>query len=709
MNIHLNNLKYAIRVALAASVLVSTAGQAADITVTTFADEINANGSCSLREAIINANANNTSGSTDCVAGTVDGDDVINLPAGTYTLSIPGRAEDSAQTGDLDIMDISGSIVISGVADASGLPATTIDAAGIDRIFDIFNPDNKDNLDQLDTDTKFDGVTITLQNLELINGLADEGESVDVDVQGNGGAVFSWRFNNLTVENCTFRDNQAVWDGMYGDVVLNDPDGTPDTGDELIVDVRTFSGHGGGLYSRGALTVTNSRFIDNIAYTTNDENDDGIIEGEFEKSGNGGGLFTAYTSFIVDSTFTGNTAGNGGGMNTTGGEPAIVPDNMTVTGSTFNDNWSVMGGGLNNVSPQVTIDIINSTFSANTSTDMGAGVNSDSSVYLSHVTVVDNKVVNSDQNGAGINYFGPNSGFTIANTLLSNNKGASLSLNCGCTGGDILACSDLQVVSRGGNISSDFNCGLNTSDGDLMGPDPGVLELADNGGPTQTHALAYDSLAIDNGKDAGCVNAAPAITDDQRGATRPTDGDGDGTVACDTGAYERQVANTDLVLNEFGLAATQVAVNEEVSVSVSVGNTGPDVASSARVTMNLPEELAFVSSESTCSATEIKVTCVLGDLSASGSENASFILKAVDAGELTLDATASALQVDLDGSNNSLQATLDVLSEEEAAAASGSSDGGGFCSYNPRGRMDYVLPALVLIALMSLYWRRYRS
>ena len=45
------------------------------MTVTTSVDEQNTNGSCSLREAIINANTNSTSGSADCAAGS--GNDTI--------------------------------------------------------------------------------------------------------------------------------------------------------------------------------------------------------------------------------------------------------------------------------------------------------------------------------------------------------------------------------------------------------------------------------------------------------------------------------------------------------------------------------------------------------------------------------------------------------------------------------------------------------
>jgi CSLREA domain-containing protein len=67
--------------ALAASVLMAMVlagpAQAATLTVTTTADEQNADGLCSLREAIENANRNNQSGSADCPAGV--GEDTISF------------------------------------------------------------------------------------------------------------------------------------------------------------------------------------------------------------------------------------------------------------------------------------------------------------------------------------------------------------------------------------------------------------------------------------------------------------------------------------------------------------------------------------------------------------------------------------------------------------------------------------------------------
>jgi hypothetical protein len=63
---------------------------------------------------------------------------------------------------------------------------------------------------------------------------------------------------------------------------------------------------------------------------------------------------------------------------------------------------------------------------------------------------------------------------------------------------------------------------------------PGLGPLANNGGPTQTHAVLKGSPAIDR----GAVNGCPKT--DQRGKRRPQNGDGKGTSRCDVGAYEKK-------------------------------------------------------------------------------------------------------------------------------------------------------------------------
>ncbi len=76
-----------------------------------------ASGHISLRSAIMSADAKPNS-------------DTITLPAGTFTLTIPGAGEDKDATGDLDIR---GNVTIKG----KGAGTTVIDGNFLDRVIQI--------------------------------------------------------------------------------------------------------------------------------------------------------------------------------------------------------------------------------------------------------------------------------------------------------------------------------------------------------------------------------------------------------------------------------------------------------------------------------------------------------------------------------------------------------------------------------------------
>ena len=90
------------------------------------------------------------------------------------------------------------------------------------------------------------------------------------------------------------------------------------------------------------------------------------------------------------------------------------------------------------------------------------------------------------------------------------------------------------MTSQGYNlVQSTIGCAIAGNNlGNLIGLDPLLGPLQDNGGPTWTHDLAHDSPAMDAAGDIGC----PGV--DQRGYHRPFDGDSDGAAVCDIGATE---------------------------------------------------------------------------------------------------------------------------------------------------------------------------
>jgi hypothetical protein len=99
-------------------------------------------------------------------------------------------------------------------------------------------------------------------------------------------------------------------------------------------------------------------------------------------------------------------------------------------------------------------------------------------------------------------------------------------------------CEGILVTSNGYNIESPGDtCGFNqtTDQVNLTEEQLNLDELADNGGPTMTHALGARSVAIDQIAEADCVDAdGELLTTDQRGKPRP------GGTMCDVGAFEVQ-------------------------------------------------------------------------------------------------------------------------------------------------------------------------
>jgi hypothetical protein len=216
----------------------------------------------------------------------------------------------------------------------------------------------------------------------------------------------------------------------------------------------------------------------------------------------GGGISNTGTLIVTNSTFSGNHVSlNGGGIWNNGA--------LIVTNSTFSGNSAFFGGGIFNA-PVGTSTVTNNTFSGN-SASHGGGI---ANAPVGTSTVTNNTFSgNSAAYGSGIENF--NGTLAMTNTILANSPPG-------------VDCLTVGTVTGSHNLISDtvHTCGLTT--GNLIGVDPKLGPLANNGGSTLTFAPLLGSPAIDAGDNASC----PPF--DQRGVARPQPLGG----TCDIGAVE---------------------------------------------------------------------------------------------------------------------------------------------------------------------------
>jgi CSLREA domain-containing protein len=227
----------------------------------------------------------------------------------------------------------------------------------------------------------------------------------------------------------------------------------------------------------------------------------------------GGGIQNQGTMTVRNSTISGNSAEDtGGGI--------LNLSTLTVEGSTVSGNTASSGGGIHSRYPG-TLTIINSTISGNSAESMAAGVFvGDGSTATVRSTTIAN---NTGTAGGGIVGFGT---LSLLNSVVSGNGDPA--------GGDDV------MAYNGGTASYSLvrsGSGLTYVVGNLLAVDPLLGPLADNGGPTLTHALLAGSPAIDAGTSDGCPET------DQRGTARPQ------ASYCDMGAYE--VATGELLTPDF--------------------------------------------------------------------------------------------------------------------------------------------------------------
>jgi len=429
---------------------------------------INDAGAGSLRQAIIDANANS-------------GADIIDATGGTGTINI---------TSELAITD---AITINGPGASLLNVHSVADFTNNFRVFNIAN------------------VAATLSGLTISGGY------LKVFTPGiNGAGILN--AGQLNVINCTVAGNT-----LYSD------------------DVDGFPGYGVGIYNAGILTVENTLITNNLGWEGN---------GGDPTAAAGSGIYNSGTAHINNSTISSNEDNNGGGIANHG---KMIIDNTSVI-----NNKSGGGGGIQQVGDSLTVT--NCTISGNLGDNGGGMKYSGGPCSITNTTITGNDgygggIYNTQYSLVGIV---PPGVFTIGNSIVAgniNSNNAGIGADYYFPTGGIPPEGYANLTSLGHNIFGKVDAPYDwtfTGTGDQVGSyaspiDPLLGPLADNGGPTFTHALLAGSPAINTGS---CVT-----TTDQRGIVRPQGS------ACDIGSFEFEECLPPTGLKTTNVTSTGAQLN----------------------------------------------------------------------------------------------------------------------------------------------------
>ena len=557
---------------------------------------------CSLRDAIYAANQNGA------------GPDVINVPAGIYTLAQIDNGAGGDASGlplvetNIEIVGASRETTVIERSSAGGVPAF--------RLFKTLSPHGTVNVAKL-----------TLRNLTVRGGSADFGGAVFNSSPFSIGGGFN-STSSMSAYNCRFTNNSAGQGGA-----INAENGTG--GGNFIFEDSEFtnnsaSGSGGAISGGGStFAIRRSQFVGNTAGANGGALsigcgncattlEDLLVAGN-QAAQTGGGL-SGSSLTVRRSTFANNlsASGSGGGLGVNNSiiENSRVLDNLanysggglslggtsSVTNSIIARNQSLRTGG--GVQQDVgTTAIQNSTISGNSALGQGGGINASNGngagiVNLNGVTVTNNRA----GAGGGLHKSYNTDDVVFKNSIIAGNNSPD--------GADLRPSNNSPFTTQGNNLVGDAN-GLAAQAGDVFGSSNAAVNarlspLAFNGGQTETHALLSNSPAVGN-----AANTAPI--NDQRGRTRPNSGK-------DTGAFELD-ASAATGANAFSVSKSAASVGlVGVSFNYTIAATNnSDLPAAVTITDALPPNLTFVSAQTThgnCADSGGAITCNLGTLAA---------------------------------------------------------------------------------------------
>lgn len=387
--------------------------------------------------------------------------------------------------------------------------------------------------------------TVTITELTITDGYSGD------NFFDSGGGIYNE--GTLTLQGCLIWQNETgVWSGTLGAFgadgggIYNGPHGILELNGCAVAENQTgggtYGGYGGGIYNHGVVTIIDST-------VTLNRTGDGT-----EYAGRGGGIATYETMVILSST---------------------INHNMTGVGT---DVWSLgaSGGGIA-MSGQVAIT--NSTISNNSVGSAyyggdGGGIHcqDDSELTLNYCTIAYNQAGEGgdggDGQGGGVFYDADDSVHSRGSIIANNTVPA------GSSGPNFAG----ELVSHGCNLIGDafdgwwYNQAESFTAGDILGVDPLLEPLASNGGATETHSLGSGSPAIDGMRSFFCyktIDGVPLLYD-QRGESRPMDGNLDGVFLWDLGAYE---ADGPLNPTQGEALPPELPEPEEGDGEVAVGGT----------------------------------------------------------------------------------------------------------------------------------------
>ena len=515
-------------------------------------------GDCSLREAVIAANA-------------LAGPDRVVLGAGVYGLSRPGAGEDLSATGDLDVRD---DLVIEGAGSAT---TTIVMLAILDRVIDANAPGIALEIDGvrlaggfassgdgggLLADTGADAGSIALHDVVLSGNIASSGggaslraphaslvdvraedDSADATAGGLRVTVLAGPSDrSLAMQNVAASRNSAATVGgldVQTDVVSSTPLAA------RVEDNEALEGGCGGLRVGAGASLAPmevSLAVQAIGNRSNPGAFDG--GGGVCVAGCGGAPVDGIAVTLVDSTIEGNLAFQsfGGGVIARATE-TCQPASLRILRSTIRDNTATHGGGLYADGAIVTVD--RSTFSKNSAGVRGGQIEAlDTNLALRRSTIV---APSTDAPGSAIYADGVGGGksWSLENSLVGGTCAGDLAL---APASSIESPGDTCGLDQGGFAASNL----------VSQPSLGLGPLADNGGPTLTYLPQPGSVAIANPASGACAGVA-----DQRGYV--------GVAPCDRGAVDSDAPEPGAAIGALAALAAIALLNARTGRGASRG------------------------------------------------------------------------------------------------------------------------------------------